>query len=229
MQKFIDNDKIIEVFNYRHACKKFDENKSLSQEDLNTILEAARLSPSSFGFEPWKFLVLDNKSQKNKDLRQKLYPICWGGQKSLEAASHYIIILARKKLDMSPNSQYLNYMMNEVMKLDEETKKLKMSFYSNFMQNEFKLLDDDKAIFDWSCKQTYIALANMMSVGAFLGVDSCAIEGFNPQKLDELLEKEGILDKNHFGVSVMVGFGYKKENAKRPKTRQEFKKVVEFL
>ncbi len=64
--KFLENGKIAEVFKFRHACKEFDANKSVSEADFRTILEAGRLSPSSFGFEPWKFLVL-----KSKEIRQK--------------------------------------------------------------------------------------------------------------------------------------------------------------
>ena len=66
-------DFIIKTFHYRHACKQFDPTKVVSQENMRTILEAGRLSPSSFGLEPWKFLVV-----LNEDVKKKLYPIAWG-------------------------------------------------------------------------------------------------------------------------------------------------------
>lgn len=86
------NKEIIDAFQFRHACKQFDPTKTVSEEDFNTILEAGRLSPSSFGFEPWKFLVVQNKS-----LKEKLFPVSWGAQNSFSGASHFVILLARKK------------------------------------------------------------------------------------------------------------------------------------
>ena len=64
------NQEIIDVFNYRYACKKFDKNKKVSDEDFNTIMESARLSPSSFGLEPWKFLLLKNEKMKEDAKKQ---------------------------------------------------------------------------------------------------------------------------------------------------------------
>lgn len=101
--------------------------------------------------------------------------------------------------------------------------------YSNFQTNDFKLIDSDRAMFDWASKQTYIALANMMTTAAMLGVDSCPIEGFNIEKVEEILSEEGILDKEHFGVSVMVGFGYRDEQPHREKTRQPMEDIVTWV
>jgi nitroreductase len=64
---------IIEAFQFRHATKKFDPNKRISDDDFKTILEAGRLSPSSVGYEPWKFVVV-----QNKELREKLREVSWG-------------------------------------------------------------------------------------------------------------------------------------------------------
>ncbi|SQC36365.1 NAD(P)H-flavin oxidoreductase [Helicobacter fennelliae] len=67
--KFLDNDKIIEAFHFRHACKVFDGSKKLSEQDFRTILESARLSPSSFGFEPWNLLICAIKRCAKRSLR----------------------------------------------------------------------------------------------------------------------------------------------------------------
>ena len=83
---------ILNAYNYRYATKKFDPNKKVSDADFNTILETGRLSPSSFGFEPWKFLIIEKQS-----IKDKLFPVSWGAQNSLNGASHFVIILARKK------------------------------------------------------------------------------------------------------------------------------------
>ncbi len=107
----MDRKEIIEAFNFRHACKIFDRDKKISDEDFNTILEVARLSPSSFGFEPWRFIVV-----QDMNLREKLLPVTWGAQNILPTASHYVIILARKKPTLLYNSDYITHMMYDIHK-----------------------------------------------------------------------------------------------------------------
>ena len=78
----------MEAMDFRHACKIFDESKKVSNEDMNFILEAGRKSPSSFGMEPWKFLVITND-----ELKEKLRPFCWN-QPQITTCSHLVVILA---------------------------------------------------------------------------------------------------------------------------------------
>ena len=72
-----------------------------------------------------------------------------------------------------------------------------------------RIADDERALFDWACKQTYIALANMMTGAAMLGIDSCAIEGMHYDSVNRILSEEGLLDAEDYGVSVAVTFGYR--------------------
>lgn len=217
------NQEIIEAFQFRHACKKYDPTKVVSDEDFNTILEAGRLSPSSFGFEPWKFLVVQDKK-----LREKLFPVSWGAQNSFNGASHFVIILARKKIDTVYNSEYITRIMTEVQNLPAEVSAGKRAAYENFQKNDFNLLESDRALFDWAGKQTYIALGNMLTAAAFLQIDSCPIEGFNIEKVEEILKEEGILDTEHFGVSVMASFGYRASEPHK-KTRQDLSDIVQWV
>jgi len=216
--------KILEVMNFRFACKNFDPQKIISKEDFATILEVGRLSPSSFGFEPWKFLVIQNQA-----IKDKLFPLAWGAQNSLKGASHFVIILARKKADMRYDAPYINHIMTDVHKLPPEIVTYLRAACENFQKNGFDLLSSDRALFDWSCKQTYIALANMLTAAAELGIDSCPIEGFVRNAVEEMLTEEGILDSEHFGVSVMAGFGYRAADSAHPKTRQELSAIVEYI
>jgi len=87
----IAKEEILEAFNFRHACKLFDTEKRISDEDIHFILETARLSPSSFGFEPWHFVVV-----QNKELREKLKDNAWGATAKLDTASHFILGLTMK-------------------------------------------------------------------------------------------------------------------------------------
>lgn len=219
----IKNETIIEAYNFRHACKKFDFTKIISTKDFSTILETGRLSPSSFGFEPWKFLVI-----QNPELKEKIFPVAWGAQNSLNGASHFVIILARKKADMIYTSDYISHFMKDTQRLPAEVAAGKKNVFEAFQKNDFDLLESDRSIFDWASKQTYIALGNMLTTAALLGIDSCPIEGFNRKAVEDILVKEQILDIEHFGVSVMAGFGYRVEEP-YPKTRQEINSVVQWV
>lgn len=222
--KFLDNAKVIQTFKFRHACKEFDANKAVSKDDFTTILEAARLSPSSFGFEPWKFVVL-----RDKTLRKKIYDVTWGGQDALDNASEFVLILARTNKHLHPDSQYLNTMMKEVKGLDDESSKMRREFFTAFQKEHFCIYNDEQKVFDWACKQCYIALSNMLTTAALLGVDSLPIEGFNRKSVNEILEKEGIINTEDFSVAVMAAFGYEKNAPKYPSTRQKFEEVVQFV
>lgn len=215
---------IMKAYQFRYACKKFDKNKVINTEDFNLILETGRLSPSSFGFEPWKFLVIQKEI-----LREKLKECAFGGVNSLNGASHFVIILARKKIDVEYSSDYLKYIMTEVKNIPTDIQENLMNVYSNFQKNDFLIVGEERFFFDWSCKQTYIALGNMLTTAALLEIDSCPIEGFNREQVEQLLENEGILDRKHFGVSVMVGFGYRDETPAFEKTRQSIDDIVEWI
>ena len=105
----ITADEILDAYHFRHACKVFDPEKKIPEDTFETILETGRLSPSSFGFEPWKFLVVQDPT-----LREKLLPVTWGAQKMLPTASHYLIILARKRPDLIWSSDYITHMMRDI-------------------------------------------------------------------------------------------------------------------
>jgi len=214
---------ILNAYNFRHACKEFDASKKISEEDFNFILETGRLSPSSFGFEPWKFLVIQNES-----LREKIKIASWGAHTKLPEASHFVVILARTIEDMHYNSDYITHIMKDIHNIPEDAINMRQKAYKNFLKNDFRLLESDRAIFDWASKQTYIALGNMMTAAAQIGIDSCPIEGFDKESLEQLFEKEGILDRKKFGVSVMVAFGYRVKEP-RPKTRQPISDIVEWI
>ncbi|PHB27629.1 NAD(P)H-dependent oxidoreductase [Bacillus pseudomycoides] len=217
-------EEILKAYQFRHACKEFDVNKKVSDKDFHFILETGRLSPSSFGFEPWKFVVI-----QNQDIRNKLLPVAWGVQKQLPTASHFVVILARKKEDMIYDSSYISNFMKNIQQLPEEVVTMKLGFYKAFQETDFQLFESDRAMFDWASKQTYIALGNMMTAAAQIGIDSCPIEGFHQEKVEAILKEEGIVSGDTFGVSVLVAFGYRAEEPKRDKTRQTMDMVVEWI
>jgi nitroreductase len=213
---------ILKAYQFRHACKAFDTNKKISDEDFHFILETGRLSPSSFGFEPWKFVVIQGAA-----LREKLKPVSGGAQGQLPTASHFVVILARREEGLRHDSVHVNKMMKDIHHMPEEVVQFLSGFYKSFVETELE--DNDRLIFEWASKQTYIALGNMMTAAAQIGIDSCPIEGFDKKQVTTILKNEGIIEGNDFGVACMVAFGYRKENPKRPKTRQNLDEIVKWL
>jgi len=216
----ISKEEIINAFKFRHATKEFDSTKKLSEEDIRFILKTANLSPSSFGFEPWHFVVV-----QNKELRELLKPVAWGAPDKLDTASHFILGLSMKATMTKWNTDYISYMMNEVKQMPEDVVKMYTNFYKTFQENDFKL-DTDKKLFDWASKQTYIALANMMTSAALIGIDSCPIEGFHQEKTETVLREKFDIDTNKYGLSFMAAFGHRKETPSHPKTRRNLEDIV---
>ena len=212
----------LNAMNFRHACKVFDKNKKISEDDFNYILEVGRISPSSFGFEPWKFLVV-----QNEDLRAKLKEATWGAQGTLPTCSHFVIMLGRKYDSIKYDSDYVQHIMNDIQKLPTNIVKKKGEIFKQFQEKDFDLLDNKKLLFDWSGKQVYIALANMMTGAAMIGVDSCPIEGFDMGVTDNMLQKDFGIDTDEFGACVMVAFGYR-ENEQPKKTRQNMNDISKW-
>jgi nitroreductase len=159
------------------------------------------------------------------NLREKLLPVTWGAQNILPTASHYVIILARKKPSLLYNSDYITHMLYDVHKFSKEKAESRREKYKKFQEQDFKLLQNNRAIFDWACKQTYIALSNMMSVAAMLKIDSCAVEGFEIEKIEPIIKEHFKINTDIWGVSVMVGFGYR-INPQPKKTRQNLDDIV---
>lgn len=215
------NKKFLDAMYFRHACKEFDFKKKISEDDFSTILEIGRLSPSSFGFEPWQFVVV-----QNEELRNKMKEFTWGGQGQLSTASHFIIILSRKKEDMVYNSEYILNMMRDIQKLPEDIVEMKGGFYKKFQEEDFEIMNDN-AMFDWATKQTYLALSNMMTGAAYMGIDSCPIEGFDMKKTEAFIKNELKIDTEKYGVSSMVAFGYRITEP-REKTRQNINSITKW-
>ena len=209
------NNKFLDAMMFRHACKEFDPAKKITKEDFESILEIGRLSPSSFGTEPWKFLVI-----QNSDLRENLKEFTWGAQGTLPTASHFVIFLARKTKTMIHGSEYVDNLFRKVHNIPDEMVKIRSEFYKNFQETDFALANDEKAMFAWTCRQTYIAMGNMMTGAAYMGIDSCPIEGFNKEKATAFIKDELGIDTEVFDISVMAAFGYRK-NKQNPKTRQD--------
>lgn len=201
------------ALNFRHACKVFDENKKIPDEQIKQILSSAVISPSSFGMEGWKFLVITND-----ELKAKIRPHCWD-QIQITSCSHLVVVLAAienlKPSSLIPQKRFARRALPQD----------KIDAYVNLYANHLKdVLSDDEKIYQWSARQTYIALANMMSMAASLKIDSCPIEGFSKNDVEKVLN----LDTKKWQLSVIVPFGYR-INEQPSRQRLSFDEVVEFI
>ena len=219
--KELTKKEMLEIFNRRYACKKYDKTKVVSDEDFMAIIEAGRLSPSSFGLEPWKFILVKNEGMLN-DMRE----FAWGAINSLNGASHIVMVLARK--GVTGDSEYFDRIGKEIKNISDENLKIRKEFFKKFQKEHFKLLESERALFDWASKQTYITMVNMMNMAAALGIDSCAIEGFNKEIAEKYFSEKGVFDLKEYGISYFVSFGYRDEDI-TPKTRRKLSEVYEVV
>jgi nitroreductase len=182
-------DKLLEILNQRHACKIFDENKKISKDDINYILETARLSPSSFGMEPWRVIVISNQDKK-----ESLKESCWN-QNQIDTCSHLVVIVAQTE-SVKPYSNYVKDMFAR-RGLDED-------MYNKYLDRYAKYLENSD-IASWVDSQCHILATNICNTSAFIGCDSCMIGGFEKDKLEEQLN----IDKDKEFVSLVVALGYR--------------------
>ncbi len=218
----ISQETLLEAFHFRHACKAFDPERKIPADVFECLLETGRLSPASFGYEPWRFVVIQDQA-----LRDKLKTVTWGAQGHLPTASHFVAILARRSTDMHHDSPWLLGLMRDVQHFDADRIAQRLTRYRSFQENDFHLTDNPRAMFDWSCRQCYIALGNMMTAAALIGIDSCAIEGFNQEEAETVLSEAGLLEDGRFGLAVMVAFGYRIK-PQTPKLRQPMTDIVRW-
>lgn len=207
---------IIKDLNWRYATKKFDNSKKVSEEDLETLLEATRLSASSYGLQPYHIFVVENSA-----LRERLKPHSWN-QSQITDASHLIIFSNRKSFGEELVDNYLDNVM-ETRGLSSEA----IKGYSEFMKSKLMSLSDD-AKNNWTSNQTYIALGNLMTVAASLKIDTCAMEGFEAEKYDEILG----LENQNLSTTVVLAVGYRSgsdESQHLPKVRYTKEKLFTYL
>jgi nitroreductase len=208
-------EEIIKALQWRYAVKTFDTEKKVSDADMHTILESGRLAPSSFGGEPWKFIVVTNS-----EVRAKLQAAGYG-QTKIADASHLILLIYRTDVEALPA---------EMIERTAKTQGKSVEDFAEFkarVDGSVARMTTSEMKHAWSKSQTYIPLGIMIETAALLGVDACPMEGFNNAEVDEIL---GLADK-HLASATMLAVGYRGDDAfaKFPKTRRPFDEVVETI
>ncbi len=211
------NEELIEKLNWRYAVKRFDATRKISDADWKTLEDALILSPSSYGLQPWKFYVVTDENTK-----KELLPHAWN-QPQIVEASHLIVIAAKQNANPSDIEKYVNRII-EV----RGTKREDLEILNGMMLNSQKMAIESGFINEWSARQCFIALGNLMTSAALLEIDACPMEGFIPTEFDRVL---GIKEEG-FASVVVCAVGYRSSEdwlAKLPKVRYENSELVKHI
>jgi nitroreductase len=190
MNSFIENQ------NWRYATKKFDASKKVSAEDLEILKEAIRLSPSSYGLQPYKVLIIENA-----EIREQLKPVAWG-QNQITDASQLIVFANKTQFGDAEIDSFIES-ISQVRGIPVES----ISGYGDFMKSKITPLEDEIKN-TWTSKQTYLALANLISAAAELRIDVTPMEGFESEAFNEIL---GLKEKG-LNASVIAAIGYRHDD-----------------
>lgn len=207
---------LIQKLNARYACKAFDSVKKINDKDFEVLEEVLRLSPSSFGLQLWKFIIV-----KDSTLKEKLKPHSWN-QEQITSCSHLICICTKTDATATEVDSHINNIAstrNVTLDSLDDYKNRMTGFVSD---PNFKPLTAH-----WAAKQGYIALGFLMEAAAILGIDSCPMEGFDAAAYNELLGING----TGFTTTVLCPVGYRSDkdgyqNAKKVRFSKE--NVIEY-
>ncbi len=212
----ISPDDLLAALRWRYATKKFDPARKIPEVTWDAIEETLILTPSSFGLQPWKFLVVADPG-----MRANLAGESWR-QPQVTEASHFVVLTARTNLDTTDIDEWMAR-MGEVQGTGPETLAMIKGMIEGFaqpMSHEMK--------HEWNIRQTYIALGQLMTAAAVMGIDSCPMEGFSPAGYDRLLGIEG----SGYATVVACALGYRSDDcrgAATPKARFGRSRVIERI
>lgn len=198
---------------WRYATKKFDPNKIVDEDTVDQILDATNLSATSFGLQPFKFVVI-----KNQPLQDQLVASSYG-QRQVADASHVIVIAARTDVDADYISQFIDLVESE-RGLPSGT----MEDYKSIMTGTLTGMSAD-AMREWTAKQAYLALGTILAACAMLKIDACPMEGFVSTEYNATL---GLAEHNLDAV-VVVPIGFRAEddiNQNEKKVRRPLTEMV---
>jgi nitroreductase len=200
---------------WRYACKKFDPERKIPAADWSALEQALILTPSSFGLQPWRFVVVTDPA-----VREQLHAASWR-QAQVRDASHLVIFAIRKPLTVDYIERYVDH-VSHVRGASRES-------LARFRQSMLGFLEhppEGVSLDDWASRQVYIALGNFMTAAAVMGIDTCPLEGLEPAKYDAILE----LSQASYATVVACAAGYRSaddRNATLPKVRFPTEEMID--
>lgn len=201
-----------DALTWRYATKQFDSAKKLTNDDVMKLLDTARLSPSWYGLQPWRFILVENPETRAK-LRESAY-----GQSQVTEASHLVVLAHKTTLDeayvdtfIASSAQAANVTPADMQGLKDAV----MGFVG--------IIKDNPA--PWAANQTHIALGTLVAAASLASIDNCPMGGFDPNAFDEIL---GLKELNLHATAI-VALGHRSESdpaASRAKSRFTLDEVV---
>jgi nitroreductase len=188
------NNTIIEQLNWRYAVKKFDSTRKISAPDLQTLEESLRLAPSSYGLQPWKFLIV-----QSPEVRKKLTSVSWN-QPQIEDASHLVVVTHLKEMTEEYIDKYIHTISNVRGIPENELQPFRDLMVNKVTKGPLSLNQSN-----WTARQAYLAMASFLTVAALLKIDVCPMEGIVPEQYDEILE----LKESPFETAAVLAVGYR--------------------
>ncbi|WP_413613212.1 NAD(P)H-dependent oxidoreductase [Bdellovibrio sp. HCB-110] len=184
---------IKEALEWRYATKRYDATKKISENDWNLLKQSLHLSPSSYGVQPWKFLVIENP-----EVREKLKAVSWN-QTQVTDASHYVVFLYKQEVDPQFIQKFVDRIV-EVRGVPAES----LDGYKGMMIENLAKAPDEK-IRVWSQRQAYIAMGFLLQTAALLKIDATPMEGLDATAYDKILGLEG----SGYKTVATVALGYR--------------------
>ncbi len=203
---------LIDALNWRYATKAFDASRKIPTDTWQALEESLVLTPSSFGLQPWKFLVIQDAA-----LRESLVPHSWG-QRQVADASHLVVMTVKTNITEADIDAFIARIV-EVRGGTADA----LTSYRGMMAGAHK---GGYMTTQWAKLQAYIALGQFMTAAALLGIDTCPMEGFVAGKFDEIL---GLTDQG-LTAAVLCPAGYRSADdkyASLPKVRFAHDAVIE--
>jgi nitroreductase len=211
----ISSDSLLQQLSWRYATKKFDPSKKVAAADWAVLEKALVLTASSYGLQPWKFIVVTDPA-----LKAKLRPASWN-QSQVEECSHLVVFTAKQDITEGDVDHFVARIA-EVRRATVES----LAGYKGFMVGDLVKGPRHAIIHEWAARQTYIAMGNLLTSAALLGIDTCPFEGIEPAKYDEILGLRG----SGYATVAACPVGYRAADdkyASAPKVRFEAKDVVD--
>ena len=210
-------DTLIKQLNWRYAVKKFDSSRKIAAADWELLEESLRLAPSSYGLQPWRFLIV-----QSPEVRKKLTPASWG-QQQVENCSHFVVLTHLKTLDEAYVERYINDIASQRAMAAADLKGFRDAIVGDVVHGPRAAV-----IGQWAARQAYIAMGSLMTVAALLHVDACPMEGLVPAQYDNILG----LAKTSYTTVAAVALGYRAvddELQHAKKVRFAKKEVFQFI
>jgi nitroreductase len=211
------NEQLLTALNWRYATKVFDATKKIPTDVWKTLEQSLVLTPTSYGLQPYKFLIVNSPAK-----RMELLPHSWG-QKQVVDASHFVVLTARTEMKEADVDRFIKR-TTDVRKLPDGA----FNPYRDMMLGDVVNGPRGKIAHEWATRQTYIALGNLMTCAAVLGVDACPMEGLVPAEYDKVLNLNG----SGYATVVACALGYRSASdkyASLAKVRFEINELIQQI